>query len=148
MSYHIRLEEYNCPSCNALYIPYKINIPCPNCKKIPDNVPREYLSFIDDLITSLRINKIRNGKYLPNAWYIGSFVEYIQSVIFNIFDRLDISKTSEVEMFVNEYLDSTEWDKNIPYGKDYIHSIFLEIYSRKNELSVSLWTKLIFKLLP
>ncbi len=146
MSHHIRLKEYNCPNCNALYVPYKVDIPCPNCKKISDNISQEYLGFIDELIISLRINKLNCGRYLPDAWYTGSFTEYIQEVVFHIFDALDKNKTDTVEVFIKKYLDSIEWDKESIYRKEYIHSIFLEIYSRKNELSVSLWTKILHKL--
>jgi hypothetical protein len=143
MSYHINLKEYNCPSCDALYIPYKVNMPCPNCKKIPDNTPEEYLHFIDQIITSLVINKEREGSYRPSAWYIGSFTDYIQSVIFHVFNALENKKrTDTVEVFVTKYLNSTQWDEDAPYRKDYIHSIFTEIYSRRKELRVSLWSSL------
>jgi len=142
MSYHIKLEEYRCSNCDALYIPYKVNMPCPNCKKIPDNTPEEYLHFIDQIITSLVINKEREGGYLPSAWYVGSFTDFIQDILFNIFYSLNRDKPKNADKYINEYLDSMEWDEDAPYRKDYIHSIFTEIYSRKKELRVSLWSRL------
>lgn len=148
MSYHIKLKEYNCPNCNALYIPYKENMACPSCKTIPVNTPKEYLGFIDELIASLRVNKIREGRYIPSAWYTGSFTEYIQGIIFHLFDALDKDKSKNVELFISEYLGSMKLDKDDNYLKNYIYSLSLEIYSRKSELRISFWTKLVSKLLP
>lgn len=148
MSYHIRLKDYSCPSCNALYIPYKVDLPCPNCKKISNNITKEYFNFINELVISLRINKIKNGRYLPEAWHTGCFSEYVQNVIFHVFDALDKNKKDIVDNFVNTYLDSIDWDKDSIYRKDYIRSVFFEVYHRKNELSVGIWTKLLSKLLP
>ncbi|PIR68293.1 hypothetical protein COU49_01865 [Candidatus Nomurabacteria bacterium CG10_big_fil_rev_8_21_14_0_10_35_16] len=146
MSYHIKLKEYNCPSCSVFYIPYKNNIPCPFCKKIPADISKEYLTFINELIASLRVNKIREDKYIPSAWHTGSFTEYIQDVVFRVFNTLDKNKPNNVELFVSKYLDQIKWAGDTCYLKDYIKSIILEVYSRKNELHISFWTKLISKL--
>ena len=152
MSYHINLKEYNCPSCDVLYIPYKVNMPCPSCKKIPNNTPEEYLHFIDQIITSLVINKEREGSYLPSAWYVGSFTDFIQDIFFNIFYSLNRDKPKNVDKYIKEYLDLMEWDEDAPYRKDYIHSVFNEIYSRKKELRVSMlskmWSNFLLKILP
>jgi hypothetical protein len=148
MSYHIKLKEYNCPSCNALYIPYKVNMLCPFCRKIPENTPKEYLGFIDEVIISLKMNKVQGGRYLPNAWYIGSTSEYFQDVIFRIFDALDKNKTDTAEVFIDGYLNLTERYKDAIYMKNYIKSMFLEVYSRKSELHISIWNKFLLKLLP
>lgn len=142
MTYHIRLKEYKCPNCNALYIPYKENIPCPSCKTVSVNISKEYLGFIDELIVSLRVNKIREGRYIPSAWYTGSFTEYIQGIIFHLFDALDKEKPKNVELFISECLVSIKLDEGDKYLKNYIHSLALEIYSRKSELHITFWEKL------
>jgi uncharacterized protein (UPF0297 family) len=156
MSYHIRLDEYKCSECEALYIPYEENLPCPNCKVVPANVSKEYFGFITELIASLRVNKIKNGNYFPDAWYIGSFTDYIQDIIFHIFNALEKQKFNNISnvvnflnstVFVKKYLDSMEWDEESLYRKDYINSIIQKIYSRKKELKISLWTRLLSKLL-
>lgn len=148
MSYHIRLKDYRCPSCDALYIPYKVDLSCPNCGRVSSNINQEYLNFIDELIVSLRVNKIKNGKYLPKAWSVECFSEYIQHVIFYMFDDLDKNKKDTVKTFVNKYLDPIDLGKNTIYRKDHVRSIFFEVYSRKKELHISIWTKLLSKLLP
>ena len=143
MSYHIKLKEYNCPNCNILYIPYKENMPCPSCKTILINTPKEYLGFIDELIVSLRVNKIKNNRYIPGVWYIGSFTEYVQDIIFHIFEAMDNSKLNDPKLLIDEYIDLIKSDENI---KKHIHSIVMEVYFRKNELNINYWDRLLCKL--
>ncbi|MFA5935062.1 MAG: hypothetical protein WC827_04210 [Candidatus Paceibacterota bacterium] len=143
MSYHIKLKEYKCPKCEALYVPYEENLPCPSCKTVPmTNVSKEYFRFVDGLITSLRINKINGGSYLPGAWYIGSFVDSIQELVFKIFNYMEIKKPKNMESFTKECLDLMIVDDKSLYLKDYFYKIILKIYSRRKELKVSLWTKI------
>lgn len=144
MSYHIKLKDYNCPKCDALYIPYEKNLSCPSCKVIPIGISGEYLKFIDELIISLRVNKLSCGEYLPGAWYSGSFSESIQPVFFKIFYILSKKKLSSGELFINEYFIKCEpEDKKDEYLRDYFKSIALKIYSRKKELNVGLCNRLI-----
>lgn len=148
MSYHIKLKDYNCPDCNALYIPYKEGMFCPSCKTVPVNISKEYLGFIDQLIVSLRVNKIKGNKYIPSAWYVGSMVDQVQSVIFSVFDILETKRPANEVVAINEHLNSLTWDNNSPYLKDNIKSICQEILLRKKELRVSLFTKLLSIIIP
>ncbi len=148
MSYHINLNEYTCPSCNAIYIPYEKNMACPSCQKIEGNIPEEYLDFISRLISSLKVNKTRGGRYIAMAWYVGSYCDYIQDVIFHVFDAIDREEPKDVEVFITKYLDSLRWDTDAPYRKDYIHKIVSKIYARREELKISLWARLLSKIMP
>lgn len=146
MSYHISLEDYYCPNCNALYIPYEENMSCPKCKKVDNNIPKEYLEFIDKMIASLRVNKIDGGMFIPLGWYMGSFTDSVQDIIFHIFYAWDKKRPRDGELFITNYVNTLECDKEELYIKGYINSIALEIYARRKELRVSLWTRLLSKL--
>ncbi len=148
MSYHIKLKEYNCLNCNAFYIPYEEKLPCPSCNLIPKDISKEYFNFIDELIISLRVNKIREGSYLPSAWYSGSQAENIQLVFFKLFHFLNIKKPRDGEAFINEYFKNFKMEeKELEYMRDYLHTVALKIYSRKKELKVSLWARLLSKII-
>lgn len=147
MSYHLNLKEYTCPGCNAVYIPYEKDMACPGCQRIESNVPEEYLDFISRLISSLRVNKLRGGRYIAMAWLIGSYCDYLQNLIFHVFDAIDREKPKDVEAFVTKYLDAITWDADAPYRKDYIHKIVSKIYARKKELHIGLWTRLLSRIM-
>lgn len=149
MSYHIKLEEYVCPNCKAEYIPYEEGLPCPSCKIIPTNISKEYFKFIDELIVSLRINKISTGRYIPDAWLIDSFSDNIQSVFFRLFQFWSIKKSHDGEAFINEYFKNfIIKDKEVEFMRNYLNAIALKVYSRKKELRVSFWSKILRNLLP
>ncbi len=145
MSYHIKLKEYFCPNCKASFIPYELKMSCPNCKTVQKNIPNEYLSFIDELIVSLRVNKIRGGSFLPGAWYMGSYAEHMQSIIFKLFYAVE-SKKLDING-LKKYMDDIRWDQTTPYFKGYVTDMALRVYSRKSELKVSFWSRLLSKLL-
>lgn len=149
MSYHIKLERYTCSNCKVEYIPYKEELPCPSCKEVPENTPKEYFGLLDELIVSLRINKINSGGYIPDAWLIDSFSDNIQSVFFRLFQFWSIKKPRDGEAFINEYFKNfIIEDKELEYMRDYLRVIALKIYSRKKELEVSIWIRLMSKLKP
>jgi hypothetical protein len=146
MSYHIKLKDYFCSSCGAQYIPYKGDIPCPNCKKAPAGNISDYASFIEQMIGSLRANKMKGGSYLPGAWYIGSFTDHIQDIIFHVFNILDDNKKEDGKSLIIKYLDSIEWDKESFYIKEHAKSIALEVYARKRELKIGFLNKILSRI--
>jgi hypothetical protein len=146
MSYHLNLQYY-CPSCETAYIPYEENIVCPFCKTKAMDIPKECFVLIDELIVSLRSNKAKEGRYLLGAWYVGSFSDFLQEIIFKIFDAWDKEKPSNGELFITNYINNIKFEENSACLKEYINPIALKIYYRKEELRVGLWTRLISKIL-
>ena len=148
MSYHMKLEEYSCPDCKAEYIPYEKGLPCPSCKIIPTDISEEYFGFIDNLIVSLRINKMSCGRYIPDAWYIGSMSDNLQSIFFRLFQFLSIKKPRDGEAFIGEYFKNfIIEEKEVEFMRDYLHTIALKVHSRKEEFHVNWWTRLIGRFL-
>ena len=148
MTYHIKLEEYTCPGCKAEYIPYENGLSCPSCKIIPIDVSEEYFGFIDNLIVSLRINKINSGRYVPEAWLTASFSDNIQLIFFKLFHFWSIKKPHDGEAFINEYFKNfIIEEKESEYMRDYLHNIALKVHTRKEEFHVSWWTRLMGRFL-
>jgi len=120
MSYHIKLKDYFCSKCKAEYIPYEKGILCPNCKISTENIPEEYLGFIDELIVSLMVNKHRGGEFLPMGWLEASFADSIQYILFKTFYVWDNKKPKDGESFIKEYINNLRFENKDLYLKDYI----------------------------
>ena len=149
MTYHIRLKDYTCPKCEALYVPYEEGVACPCCStKTEIGVSKEYSDFIDSIIISLRVNKMREGRFRPSAWYMGTFVGYVQSIIFRVFDAWDKNWFDKGEIFINKQIDAINFGKDYPYIKDYIKSIASKVYKERKFLRISLFEKFLSKVLP
>jgi len=146
MTYHIKLDEYFCPKCNASYIPYKKELPCPNCNAVSNSVPEKYLSFIEELVASLRVNMIREGSYSPSGFFIGSFAEQIQYIVFNIFEHWR-KKKPKGDGFIAQYLNEMLSEEEVPYMVKHLESILKEVYLRRDELKVSFWRRFFPKLI-
>lgn len=90
MSYHINAPDYVCKKCNEIYIPYKKDLPCPSCGE-PEVSQGESYDFIDNVVTSILINKRQFGTFTPQAWYQGSYSDYLQSICFKILEYLKVN---------------------------------------------------------
>jgi len=83
MSYHIKLKDFECPDCSAIYMPYSADVVCPKCKKLNPVENAEYFNFAEEVLASMKTHKNLYGEYHPPAWKQGCFAEYIQSVSFS-----------------------------------------------------------------
>ena len=123
MTYHIHFKNFKCPKCGVLFIPFRKNSKCPNC----DTSTSEFFDFIPEMIASMKQHKKRYGRYTPDAWHIGSLVEHIQRIMFDIFDRLELAKPDNPKEFIIDTLNKADWqDEN--YLKEHIKDIALILY--------------------
>lgn len=153
MSYHIKLNDYFCSKCKAQFIPFEEGILCSNCKAVAENIPKENLGFIDELICSLMVNKHRGGEFIPMGWLFDTFTDSIQSTIFDIFYAWDNKKPKDGELFIREYIKKLRFENaDDLYLREHINSIALKVYSRRKELHFSWWNeflrKLLYKIMP
>ena len=122
MTLHINLKDIKCEKCSAVFIPFRQDFKCPKCNE-PTN---EFFDFIPELIGSMKYHKERYGKFTPDAWYIGSLAEDVQSIIFKIFDVLEIDKPINPEEFIITTIDKINW-RDQQYLKNHIKEIALEV---------------------
>ncbi|MBT4597510.1 hypothetical protein HOC76_00600 [bacterium] len=126
---HFSKPDYECPNCEAIFLPYKIGTKCPNCNvSISDTDCEEYLDSIKGIAESMKVHKLGHGTYFPGAWSILSMMDHIQSIIFRLFDTLEHEKAKNEEEFLIDLLENKfEWDGR-EYLKDHIKSITKEIF--------------------
>lgn len=132
MTIHINYKGYKCPNCSVLFIPFQEKLKCPKCGKVAS----EFFDLIPEIITSMKYHKRRYGFYTPPAWYTGSISEYIQSIIFTLFDKIERDKPKKLNKeIVIAPLNKTNWE-NQDYMRKHIKGIAFgvyDIYKNDNE---------------
>jgi len=125
MTYHIRIDDYECLKCKLDYIPFKKDIVCPRCATPALNAEK-YFDFVEEVQASMRIHMRRYGNYHPFGWYMGSTAEHIQSIAFKIFTYVDYHKKEDFSTILDQYFEKVD-----PDGKPLalnIRNILEEIY--------------------
>jgi len=123
MTLHINYN-HQCAKCQAYYIPYKKNVPCPNCGFLED----EIFDYIPQALASLKYNLETEGSYLPPGWWAGSLGDHILFILFNIFEEFKTQKEqADFATFAEDALEKMQWGGQ-DYLKKHIHSIALRIY--------------------
>ncbi len=86
-------SNHRCSNCDALYIPYNINMSCPNCGA------KEHLEcdFIDLAARSITINLNQHGSCIPPAWSVLSFSDDVLLRLFVAFE--DCKKVKDLNKF-------------------------------------------------
>ncbi|MFA6554273.1 MAG: hypothetical protein WCS89_02080 [Candidatus Paceibacterota bacterium] len=124
MTFHIK-AEYACPKCSKQYIPFKRGVACFWCGYVDDNTEK-YHGFLTDVLVSMTINKIKYGRYRPNAWYEGSVADRVQSTCFHFFDCLEKEKPVDKLAFLHEYVEKMQVDTE--HSRAFIDGVLLELY--------------------
>lgn len=107
MSLHPKIKDISCKKCNAVFVPFKKDIACPNCGRlIPNDFDMDF-NFIPDTIDAMLYHKQRYGHYSPDGWYMGSITEQIMSVVFDAFDLLEQDKPKDQKEYLTNWLDET-----------------------------------------
>ena len=127
MTLHIRYT-HQCPTCEAYYIPYDKDIPCPRCGA----VEQVRFDFIPEATASARFNLETQGSYLPGAWYISSLGDHILWLLFGILERY---RTNQIKQSFNdaarEMVKKMEWGDQ-EYLRDHVFKIAVRVYDALN----------------
>ena len=81
MTIHIN-NSHKCPSCDAFYVPYEENLPCPKCGKIEK---QDFDIFMPLAVESLMFNK-KQGSFIPPMWIVESFGDHVLHLLFPVFE--------------------------------------------------------------
>jgi hypothetical protein len=103
MTLHVHYD-HQCPNCEAFYIPYDNEIPCPRCGL----VETERFDFISEATASLQFNKA-NGSYTPGAWYVSSLGDHILMVLFPLFDAYEEPLHGDFLKFAADWHSKMDW---------------------------------------
>jgi len=145
MTYHIKQEDFQCQECEARFIPFRQEYPCPQCGT--EVTEESYQDFIDELIHSMRVHKRKYGKYTPGTWIYDTLSEHVQQFCFQVFDYIEnrdlVSKTQERE-YLNYIVDEQAWQDDMPYIEKHVRDIVMTTYDKyldRDRLSRSWWQK-------
>jgi len=129
MTIHYHKPNYQCPRCTQVFLPYKLNIECPNCGMQIDNEDvEEYLDVVESIAGSMRMHKWRYGNYHPGVWYTGNIMDHIQGIIYQIFDAMEKVKPKNEEEYLKELLENKfDWGEQ-QYLCKHIQDITAEIF--------------------
>lgn len=125
---HIRYN-HECPKCQALYIPYDKEVPCPKCGL----VEKTRFDFLPQAVRSCLANLDRHASFLPLGWYYSSDADYLQMLIFKMLNKH--RKTDNTKSFAavaREFIDTLNWDdwkwEDRDYDKEFIFNLACRVH--------------------
>lgn len=104
MPHHV-VFDHQCPACEAEYIPYDADVPCPNCGKVEE----KRFDFVAEALKSLRFNQQRDGTFLPPAWWATSLGDQVLGILFPLFEEADVEKPRDFDAFAVAWLEDQDW---------------------------------------
>ncbi len=131
MTFQLHLEDFECPSCKALIIPYATNLPCPKCEYIINEIPEGYAGFLGQCAASIYYNKRRYGMYEAPAWNGNTFNDQVQVVLKRHFGDIVDKNPSELNGFLEEYFREKDY---LPYLKKHLADMLIIILKHFNEI--------------
>lgn len=142
MSLHFHQPNYACQKCEALFIPYQTNIPCPQCGHISNIDIEEYADTIQLIAGSMRLHKMKTGYYFPGVWATMCLLDHIQSIIFRTFDAMEDMKPENEKVFLAEVLKNKfKWGDQ-EYLEAHIREIAFEVLKVYKDENFSALTKI------
>ena len=133
MTLHLHMN-YACPECEALYIPYGDDIPCPKCGHV--NELEEYPDLIGGICESFLFNIKDVGDFMPMCWATMDISDTIQLLFFSIFNKWvteemlehePITREKEFGRFLHEIMDEADLGDH-SYVRDYLIELDLKVY--------------------
>ena len=127
MTLHVHYD-HQCPNCNAYYIPYDMDVPCPCCGL----VELDRFDFISQAVASARFNFKTKGSYVPTAWFAGSLADHILWLLFGLLEKQ--RKEPDGQSFngmAYRLLGHMDWG-NQGYLRDHVCAIAVRVYERLN----------------
>ena len=116
--------DHQCPRCEAYYIPYDTDVPCPKCAL----VEAERFDYITEAAQSLWATLKERGSFVPPGWSVFSLGDAFLEILFGPFEDYRQSNNASFEDFAKTYLSRVEWD-----GHNYLEHHVLNIAVRVHE---------------
>ncbi len=127
MTLHIHYN-HQCPKCEAYYIPYDLEVPCPRCGLIE----QERFDFIPEAVESARFNLETQGSYVPGAWYKSSLADHILGLVFGLLEsQRRTPKGGRFEDLARKALQDMNWGDQV-YLRDHVYGIAVSVYEKLN----------------
>lgn len=122
MTMHV-VYSHECGACQAYYIPYDADVPCPRCGVVePDR-----FDYIPQAAASMRANKQSGGSYTPGAWWVGSLGDHILLQLFGLFDGFEAQRgQAAFEPYLDDALGRMQWGDQ-EYLRSHLRGIALRV---------------------
>jgi hypothetical protein len=101
--------DHQCAACEAEYIPYDQDVPCPQCGKVEE----KRFDFVGAALKSLRFNKSKDGTFLPPAWWSTSLGDHVLGMLFPLFEAADVDKPKDFDAFAVAWLEDQDWGHRV-----------------------------------
>jgi hypothetical protein len=122
MTLHVTYT-HQCGECQAFYIPYDRDVPCPRCGQVEE----ERFDFIPQAAASMRYNKEWGGSYTPGAWFVGSLGDHLLHLLFGIFDDyVQQPENTDFEQYLAQTLDRLSWGDQ-DYMRSHVQAIAVRL---------------------
>ena len=129
---HIKIEAYNCKSCNTVFMAYAKGVECPKCNS-PEELNGESYDFVRITVGCMFFHKNKYKQFTPYGWYEGSYSESLQWVVFRAFDYAKKNPNLGWNNFIDQKMIDGEGNEFI--NKKYFTVLFTAI---EKELSLKL----------
>lgn len=122
MTLHV-VYNHQCEQCQAHYIPYDSDVPCPKC----GTVEIERFDYIPQAAQSVRYNLERYGSYVPGAWWVGSLGDHILHILFHLYEGYRmLPEKPDFDVYVRDSLERMNWENQV-FLRDHIYNIALRV---------------------
>lgn len=123
MTLHIHYD-HDCPECGVSYIPYDLDVPCPNCGRMEEE---RFETFVDEAAESALFNFDTGGSFMPAAWMCFGLADEILMFIFELFTEYWEGDHDDLpEEFISRYIAKCEFE-GCEYMRDYLAKLALKI---------------------
>ena len=122
MTLHTDLKDVHCKKCNSVFMPFKKDFKCPNCGEATD----KFYDFIPEIISAMHGHKNNYGSYFPPAWATMCFADYVESIVFKLFDCIEADDKIEPEAFIKKSLADSDWGDQ-KYMQKHLEEIALAV---------------------
>ena len=129
MTLHV-VYSYNCPQCDAHYIPYAADVVCPRC----GSPSTETFDYIPQAAQSIAYNLGRYGTYIPPAWWVGSLGDHILHTLFPVFETFRLQTMTDFSAFAATYLSGLNWGDQL-YLRDHVITIAVLVHDEMQRQS-------------
>jgi hypothetical protein len=127
MTPHVHYD-HQCPFCKAYYIPYDVDVPCPDCGL----VEQERFDFIPQAVASARFNLETHGSYVPTAWFACSLADHILWLLFGLLENQRKEPDGQpFEGLAHKTLEYMNWGTQA-YLRDHVYAIAVRVYEKLN----------------
>ena len=126
--------DHQCPNCEAPYVPYGKDVPCPKCGL----VELKRFDFVVPAANSALANLANKGSFTPGTWFVSGIAD---NFLLHVFHALDFHKDERHRTFdeAAEFHFSRMEFGEFEFLRRYLVRLSIEIFEKISELMKEGW---------